>query len=111
VKLWLDDQLDDPERPIRHTPVGWVGVKTPKEAIRLLKTGQVTEISFDHDLGESWWGNGYTVARFIEREAYFGRLQPIEYSIHSANPIGAENIEKAMASALRWWGTKQQGTA
>lgn len=106
MKLWLDDQIDDPEAPDRHVPDGWVGVKTPKEAIRFIKTGKVLEISFDHDLGERWWGNGYTVARFIEREAFFGKLRPISFSIHSANPVGAQNILMSMRRASQFWDEK-----
>jgi hypothetical protein len=43
MKVYLDD-----ERPV---PDGWIGCKTPSEAIELLKTGQVETISLDHDLG------------------------------------------------------------
>lgn len=31
MKIWLDDQLDDPETPVRHTPDGWVGAKNSSE--------------------------------------------------------------------------------
>jgi hypothetical protein len=43
VKVWLDDQ--------RAAPEGWVHVRTPEEAIRLLRRGEVEELSLDHDLG------------------------------------------------------------
>lgn len=35
----------------RDTPAGWIRVYWPDEVIKLLKTGKVTEISVDHDLG------------------------------------------------------------
>ncbi len=44
MKVYLDD-----ERPV---PNGWMLVPWPEEAIGLLITGQVTEISLDHDLGD-----------------------------------------------------------
>jgi len=44
MKIYLDD--------IRKAPLGWVHVYWPDEAIALLKTGDVTEISLDHDLGD-----------------------------------------------------------
>jgi hypothetical protein len=43
MKIWLDDE--------RHEPVGWVRAKTAPEAIELLETNKVSEISLDHDLG------------------------------------------------------------
>ena len=44
MKVFLDDE--------RATPDEWVRVYWPNEAIALLQTGQVTEISLDHDLGD-----------------------------------------------------------
>ena len=51
MKVYLDDG--------RKTPDGWYRVYWPDEAIELLKTGKVTEISFDHDLGDDERGTGY----------------------------------------------------
>jgi hypothetical protein len=44
--LGLKADLDD----TREAPDGWVRAYTPDEAIRLLETGTVEEISLDHDL-------------------------------------------------------------
>lgn len=38
----------------------------PDEAIALLQTEQVTEISLDHDLGDDARGTGYGVVLWIE---------------------------------------------
>lgn len=43
MKLWHDDT--------RPAPDGWVWARTNREARRYLRTGEVTEISLDHDLG------------------------------------------------------------
>jgi len=43
MKVYLDDE--------RKTPDGWRRVYWPEEAIELLKSGDVKEISLDHDLG------------------------------------------------------------
>jgi hypothetical protein len=43
-RLWLDD--------LRPVPEGWTWVKTVGEAISLMESGDVTEASLDHDLGE-----------------------------------------------------------
>ena len=36
-KLWLDDQLDDPETPVRHIPEGWTGAKTSSDFKKLIE--------------------------------------------------------------------------
>lgn len=87
---------------------------TANEAINLLRTGLVTHISFDHDLGEPIEdvGSGYMVASKIEEWAYgiykpyleYGvKFPPLTWEIHSGNPVGRENIRRAMVSAERFW--------
>lgn len=96
MKVYLDD-----ERP---TPDGWHRVYTANEAIDLLKTGGVTEISLDHDLGDDQkFGTGYDVAAFIEEGAFFGTMQPVRWTIHSANPVGRQNMQAALESANKMW--------
>jgi hypothetical protein len=74
---------------------------TAQEAIELLYSGQVEFISFDHDLGSPENGTGYDVAKWIERAAAMDPTWPIpDYAIHSANPVGAVNIDRAMKAAL-----------
>ena len=48
MKVFLDDE--------RIPPGDWVLVRWPEEAIDLLKTGKVSEISLDHDLGDDEHG-------------------------------------------------------
>ena len=97
MKLWLDD--------IRPMPVSFtVHAKTAADAIQILRTGLVTEISFDHDLGPETAGNGYQVACFIEAAAYLLKSEfkmPI-WQVHSANPVGRQNIVNAMNNAERY---------
>jgi hypothetical protein len=45
VRVWLDDR--------RAAPEGWVHVRTPEEAIDLLRAGGIEELSLDHDLGST----------------------------------------------------------
>ena len=101
-KVWLDDQIDDANTPMRHPPTGWIGVKSALSACRLLARGGVVEISLDHDLGDGQM-SGYVVARFIEKRAYEGRLHPIRWTIHSANPVGMGNMRSALQAAERFW--------
>lgn len=100
MKIYLDDLRENPYPdfiPIRNAP----------EAISLVETGEVTHISFDHDLGEPENGSGYDVAVRIEELAYHGKIGRIEWMIHSANPVGRVNIERAMKSADRYWLSKE----
>jgi len=96
MKIWLDDERPMPQGFDRQ-------VKTADEAIALLKSGGVTLISLDHDLGETENGTGYNVARFIEFRAFHRILAPIEVLIHSANPVGRERMEQAINNAHVFW--------
>lgn len=97
--LWVDRYEDTP-RTYTHR------CYTSQEAIDLLKTGKVTFISFDHDLGAPENGTGYDVARWIEKAVWAGHIPMPEYAIHSANPVGVKNIDAAMKSAERAWETE-----
>lgn len=96
MKLWLDD--------VRPMPMGYdVLAKTADEAIEYLKTGQVTEISLDHDLGLD--KSGYDVAKWIEEQAAYGQINSMTWHVHSANVVGARLIRKAMEKADEYWKT------
>jgi hypothetical protein len=90
MKVFLDD--------LRKPPKGWELVRWPDEAIELLETGEVTEISLDHDLGDDDRGTGYDVVLWME-EAVFSGFKPPIIHIHTANisarlkmESGVENI-------------------
>lgn len=107
IRLWLDDERD-PSNPIIMSTFGSHGdeiwVKTPQEAISYLKNGNVSFISFDHDLGNLGEGvNGNMVANWIDEAAYKKEIPRLEWRIHSKNPTGAKDILAAMISAERWW--------
>lgn len=95
MKLYLDD--------VRETPEGFdARAYTAQEAIAYLETGKVSLISFDHDLGAPENGTGYDVAKWIEEQAHMNSSFFVPfYIIHSANPVGRENILNAMKSAVR----------
>lgn len=94
MKIWLDD--------VRPMPQGYdLHVMTASEAIAILERGNVEEISFDHDLGDDKDGTGYDVAKFIEKNAYLNHCPPPRWKVHSANPVGRENIKRAMEAAER----------
>jgi hypothetical protein len=98
LKVWLDD--------VRQAPDGWVHVKTPEEAIELLSSGKVEEISLDHDLGlatSEGERTGYDVVLFLEEALATGAWNhavPL-ILIHSANPVGWRRMEQAINSIRR----------
>jgi hypothetical protein len=99
LKVWLDDVRSMPNDFDLH-------VKTADEAIKKLKTNQVSIISLDHDLGEEDSKTGYDVAKFIEKSAFEGSLDPLEIRIHSANPVGVNNMKMCINNAYRFWSSK-----
>jgi len=84
VKVYLDD-----ERP---TPPGWIGVRWPDEAIQLLQTGVVTELSLDHDLGDDARGTGYTVLLWVEEAVAVRGFVPPAITIHTANAAARQKM-------------------
>jgi hypothetical protein len=93
MKVWLDDQ--------KPAPKGWRRARNYREALRLLKTGKVTFISLDHDIGRG--KSGYDVATWIEDQANAGTLKQLDWEVHSENPPGRYQIAQAMRSAERYW--------
>ncbi len=94
-KLWLDDQLDDPATPARHTPEGFVGAKSSEEALTLIhERGLPSFMDLDHDLG-----GDDTVMRFLHQLTGLHPEGPIpEYRMHTENVVGAKSIEAFLRS-------------
>jgi hypothetical protein len=103
MRIYLDDVRTPPMFDnLTGEKLTWdLIARTAGEIIPLIQAGKVTYISFDHDLGEGL--TGYDVAGEIEKQAAAGMIGPIDYDIHSANPVGANNIDAAMKSAWRFW--------
>jgi hypothetical protein len=93
VKVYLDDE--------RVAPAGWVQVRWPEEAIVLLQTGRVTELSLDHDLGDDEHGTGYDVLLWIEEQVVCHEFVPPAINIHSANPAARRRMEEAVRAIMR----------
>lgn len=88
MRVFLDDE--------RQTPDGWTRVYWPDEAISLLQTGTVAEISLDHDLGDDARGTGYDVLLWIEEQvALYGMTAP-KMIVHSANSSARIKMEAAI---------------
>ncbi len=93
MRVYLDD-----ERP---TPDGWVRVYWPNEAVALLETGDVVEISLDHDLGDDERGTGYDVLLWIEEAVALRGFAPPTMLVHSANSSARQKMEAAIATIER----------
>jgi len=93
MKVFLDDE--------RQTPEGWTRVYWPDEAIALLKSGKVTEISLDHDLGDDERGTGYDVILWIEQSVVEDGFQPPHMKVHSANSSARLKMQAGINSIQR----------
>jgi hypothetical protein len=101
-RLFIDD-IRDPVDP------DWRIARTSADAIAMLEDlGCPIEISFDHDLG------GDDTAMFVVRrlidldlDAAGTFIRPdFSYSIHSANPVGRENIKGLLGQYLAVRGSR-----
>ena len=97
-KLWLDD--------IRQVPDStWTCAHTVTQAQNLIKKyGVPDSISFDHDLGEGL--TGYDFAKWLcikddNKECIIP--DDFTYTVHSANPVGAKNIQMYMDTYLKYF--------
>jgi hypothetical protein len=99
VKLYLDD-----ERP---APQGWILVRWPSEAISLLESGEMTDLSLDHDLGDDERGTGYDVILWIEEAVATRRFSPPRIAVHSANSSARQKMELGIESIRRLSGPQR----
>jgi hypothetical protein len=99
MKVYLDDE--------RNTPDGWVRVYWPDEAIKLLSTGEVVELSLDHDLGDDERGTGYDVVLWIEEAVALRGFNPPLIRVHSANSSAREKMEAGIAAISRLRATRR----
>jgi hypothetical protein len=102
MRLFVDD--------LRKVPDGWELARTNTEAIRLLATGHVSEISIDHDICVP---NVQNIGEPVRRRLAIGSetFQPIVYyialmkpedrpkkiTLHSANPAGRLRMGSLLA--------------
>jgi hypothetical protein len=93
LKVFLDDE--------RVTPEGWVRTYWPDEVIALLKSGEVSEVSLDHDLGDDERGTGYDVILWIEEAVVTRGFVPPKMSVHSANSSARQKMEMGIQAINR----------
>lgn len=92
--LYIDDLRDPP--PDRD----WIVCRSSQEALdRIDEMGMPHFVSFDHDLGED--DTTMVFLRRLVNEVWDGVTPPPDYQIHSANPVGSQNIRSFMESWRR----------
>ena len=97
IALYIDDER------VPKTNRNWEVVRNAAEARKYMnENGCPSYISFDHDLGD--FETGYDIAKWIvekdmERDGKF-IPENFEFNVHSANPVGAANIEKYLINYL-----------
>lgn len=63
--------------------------------------GRTVHLSLDHDLGDEV-PTGYDLLNWIERKIAIDGWQPrFTFQIHSANPVGRDNMQRAITSIKR----------
>lgn len=88
MKLYLDD-LREPKT------TGWVIVRDAETALKLFKTGLITEMSLDHDLGENT-PSGYDFLKEVEELVITQGYTLPPCNIHSANPVGVARMNQVL---------------
>lgn len=101
IQLWLDDA--------RPAPRGWIRARTAPEAISVLKSETVTEVSIDHDLGPPEAGTGYDVLLWIEDQVVTNDefLVPV-INIHTQNPVAGKKMIQTVHAIERMLEAKQR---
>lgn len=115
MKIWLDDTRD-PDSAVegvraqsymRGRPEsdaeGWTWIRIAADAIALLSTVEVEEISLDHDLGDSpIVGNGNQVLVWLEEAAFTNPdyWPPITH-VHSGNQSARMKMDLGLAGLER----------
>lgn len=97
MKLFLDD--------VRTPPDGnWIVKRSSKDGIEFVLTkGCPTFISFDHDLGgedTSMIFINDLITNVLDQKVNIP--DDFDYYVHSANPVGSENIKSKMNNFLQF---------
>ena len=100
-KLFLDDIRDISYVYPNYDKDNWIVARTFNSAKTIIQEKFPYFISFDHDLGEDM--SGYDFAKYIiefdfDHDVIDGHF---DFSVHSANPVGRENIESLLNRYLK----------
>ena len=92
IKLFVDD--------VRVPPKEWQLARTITEAIRVLATVEVSEVSLDHDICYQNMDTGRVPDETFEAVARYIVLMPKEkrptVKFHTANPVGEKKLKEIL---------------
>ena len=104
--LFLDDIRFPEDVALKVAANSVIICRSYADAVWAIETyGMPDFISFDHDLGED--RTGYDFAKWLgfyimdNNEKIYNWFA---YQVHSANPVGAENIDKYMKNLIQHFG-------
>ena len=94
MKIWVDD--------LRPVPEGYEWARSVNQAISLVEKAEaggeeIELLDLDHDLGD-FFSDGGDAIKILDWLAERGTFYPVK--IHTANPVGRENMERMIA---RYW--------
>ncbi len=99
--LWIDDLRPVPEDTDEYI---WTTARSFHEAVTKLELIEFDLVSFDHDIA-SFYGHkemtGYDIALWLAGRKNDGHTIPSDYQIHSANPVGRNNIQSVIDRYLK----------
>lgn len=95
MRLYVDD--------LRSAPDGWVLARTVDEAVSVLRSGQVTEMSLDYDLG-SPNQTGLHVLQWLEVEVHSGTIRLPCMQAHSGSIVGRRRLEHRIEALVQQFG-------
>ncbi len=103
IYIFMDDVRDPPDdgNPwivVRDAHMAWLHINVA------ISIGISVVASLDHDLGEDT-PTGYDMLNWLERRIVTGsKINPntkLEFKIHSANPVGRDNMTRAIGAIKR----------
>jgi hypothetical protein len=106
MRIFIDDirepKIEEFDYIIRH----YDALNSLLEEITLIRLGEehyyIKYVSFDHDLGTE--KSGYDCCKLlIDYDMVYGILdEDFTFNVHSANPVGKENIESLLNNWLKF---------
>lgn len=98
-KIYLDDERTPKTK-------NWYIVRNYNDFVNTIKLhGMPSEISFDHDIASYDESGkemtGLDAAHFVVDYCIDNNLQCPKFNVHSANPVGADNIKSLLNSFIK----------
>src|SRR3989338_1298510 len=105
MNIWLDDQLNEPDLPKRHTLAGWVGVRNFDEFKKAVEGARARKepieiIDFDNDLcnGEA---EGYKILEWLGSTHPEYIVEGTDIRLHAENTVRKEWLENYITQARK----------